>query len=187
MTLDGQKVDMRISDIQKCLHYLGEGMFALHYKVRGGREYFYILYNAETNVAFDAEFCGIGASGLTGGTVCGGVGEFHNGYLVISATDKATSNVKIISRDGEIKYPEISNGGGHIGIYSEGVFFAGNCFYDIDGNMVIDLSQYSPQQFKNEPVFKDGKCYLEISNDSGTVYYTEIDHDGNFVYEPKQK
>ena len=86
-----------------------------------------------------------------------------------------------------MKQTDVDFQGGKYGIYSEGVFFAGNCFYDLDGNIVIDLSEYSPGKFRNEPYFENDKCYLEITNNAGTEYYTEIDHEGNFIYEPKKK
>ena len=172
----------RMMTIKNCMYYLGEGMFALHYADRGSDPN-YTMYNAETGIGFDAGECGKSVLKNPFGYHCGSPGEFHDGYLVTRSDDL----IKLVGSDGTVKQTDVDFQGGKYGIYSEGVFFAGNCFYDLDGNIVIDLSEYSPGKFRNEPYFENDKCYLEITNNAGTEYYTEIDHEGNFLYEPKKK
>lgn len=173
-TLDGKKVDSRIYDIKNSLRYVGESMFAMHYATNGNSENSYIMFNAETGLGFDAG-------------ICEGIGEFHNGYMIVAGNRKVDTAIKIISRDGVVSEPGISTEGGNWGIFSEEVFFAGNRFYYVDGTVAIDLFAYPAEKIVNAPAFENNKCYLEIKNDAGTVYYTEIDHNGNFLYEPVKK
>ncbi len=171
---DSNATGSYISSIKRCLKYDEEGIFSLHYKTYGFNsvgEYCYHIYNAETGKGFDVSVTAGGCGRLV----------FHDGYSISQLDEK----IQIVSCDGEIRTPDIR--AGRCGIYAESVFFAGNCFYDIDGNMVIDLSAYSPDQFRGSPYFEDNVCRLELVNENGTIYETEIDHDGKFLYEPRKK
>ena len=59
-------------------------------------------------------------------------------------------------------------------------------FYDLSGNMQIDLGKYhlaaSPY-----PVFKDGYALLQLENEQNSPFYTLMDKNGNFVFEPRKK
>ena len=163
----GVKNGARIQQVKTLMSYLGEGMFALEYSPRGE----YMMYNAEKNIGFDAG-------------KCSGVGEFHDGYLIVRAESKVSAPVKIISSEGEIIDPGIQTEGGEIGNYSEGVFFVNGGFYDINGALIIDLSEY---EIVNVPMFEDNKCYLEMENNEGTIYTAELDHNGAFLSDPQKK
>lgn len=162
---------IRMNSIRKNITYLGEAMFVLNYASNGNGANLYMLYNAETNEGWDLD-------------VCYGITQFHDGYMTCQADNKVYSSVKIISREGQIIQTGIETDGGNVGPYSEGVFFSGVNFYHIDGTLAIDLSDHI---VVNTPYFENEKCYLEIENNAGSVYHTQIDHDGNFLYEPKKK
>ena len=73
-----------------------------------------------------------------------------------------------------------------LGCYSEGMFFyrPDKCFYDINMNKIIDLSDY-PLYFDDYwpgiYSFTDGYCKLVAKNDEGTIFYSLIDAEGNFI------
>lgn len=66
-----------------------------------------------------------------------------------------------------------------IGRYSEGLFFVRGAykFYDENGAMKIDLSQY---EVHGTPYFQDGYALIEFSNE----YFTIIDKQGKFMFDP---
>lgn len=63
------------------------------------------------------------------------------------------------------------NGGGYEG------------FYDVDGNMVIDLSQYKFDNY--DFAFKNGLCEMVIINDQNSYYKITIDKTGNVINSEK--
>ena len=84
-------------------------------------------------------------------------------------------------------------------VYSEGLFYA--CtdkaaspgFYDIEGNMVIDLSSYnmgripySSEMGVNAPYFENGQATILFANNAGSVFEAVIDKTGAFVGEPEK-
>lgn len=83
-------------------------------------------------------------------------------------------------------------------VYSEGLFYA--CsessapgFFDIDGNQVIDLSQYdmaripySSELGTNAPCFENGQATIFFTNNAGSVFQATIDKTGAFVGEPEK-
>ena len=56
-------------------------------------------------------------------------------------------------------------------------------FFDIHGNMVIDLFDYTIQDYNY--MFYDGYCLLSLRNDQNGRFYTVIDKKGNFMFEPR--
>lgn len=148
----------------KKLSYLENGWFALTRAETFGGEKKYVLYNVNTKAELQLS--------------CKFVRAFRNGYMMTASDDK----VMIVSENGEIIQTDIEASG--IGDYSDGLFYAGNCFYDLSGKLVIDLSAYDIQ---GTPMFENGKCELEIRNDGGTLYIVEIDKTGRFLSEPTRK
>ena len=71
-----------------------------------------------------------------------------------------------------------------IGKLSDGVFFNENdlCFYDLDLNRVLDLSEYplASSEF-NELYFKDGYCALHATSNDDVDFYSLIDKNGEFI------
>ena len=68
------------------------------------------------------------------------------------------------------------------GRYSEGVFFAKDGFYDLDGKKVIDISEYT-NQIMNQPYFDDGKCEIIVTNPDGVKFSGVIEKTGKFLKE----
>jgi len=52
-------------------------------------------------------------------------------------------------------------------------------FYDLNGNMVIDLSEYKTGW--QWPFFSNGECEIEIINNNDTEYIITIDKEGNVL------
>lgn len=80
------------------------------------------------------------------------------------------------------------------GPYSEGLFLgtpdsnwhdAEYGFYDINGILCIDLSEYDLQDIETTK-FLDGYCNISFKNPAGNIYYATIDKNGNFVREPSK-
>jgi len=59
-------------------------------------------------------------------------------------------------------------------------------FYNINGDLVIDLSDYIIDSSYNNPLpeFTDGYCLLSLNNPQGTRFFTIIDKNGNQMFEP---
>jgi hypothetical protein len=87
-----------------------------------------------------------------------------------------------------------------LGTYSEGLFYYENNgstsqfadvqqfakgFYDIDFNLIIDLSEYDIILSEGKPEFSNGYCLLPIFNPQGSKYFTVIDKTGKRMFEPK--
>ena len=59
-------------------------------------------------------------------------------------------------------------------------------FYDINGNLRIDLSKYKLQDTQNIK-FVNGCCNISFKNPAGNIYYATIDKNGNFVHNPSKE
>lgn len=174
--------ELRIHDIKNCMHYLGNHIFAVHYSTNGNSQKSFILYNADTGNSCDAGIC-VDNTTLKSTSYladdCSRIANYYNGYLTICADNY----VKIIDEKLNIYETGITCFG-KTGKYAEEVFFSGNCFYDINGQIKIDMSKYDPKYFQNEPFFENGTCYIELDNGNGIIYHTEIDKSGQFLYDP---
>ena len=59
-------------------------------------------------------------------------------------------------------------------------------FFDINGNQVIDLSAYNIKRGESlHPGFSGDYCLLQLRNEQGGRFYTVIDKNGDFIFEPK--
>jgi len=97
--------------------------------------------------------------------------------------DSSWNTVEIIQ---DVQFTVNSARGRVMADYAEGLFYVYNKhgFYDIDGNLVIDLSEYN-LQFSTPPVFSGGYCLLELKNDQYSCFFTLINKAGEFMFEPK--
>ena len=68
----------------------------------------------------------------------------------------------------------------YLGIYADNVFFCYDGFYDVEGNNVIDLSEYAGL-IKNRPQFINGECELIAEKSNGSRYKAIIDLNGDFI------
>jgi len=110
------------------------------------------------------------------------VGDFVNGYTI----KYSDYNVSVLVYDTEGNEKEIipenfenEEERYELGNYGEGMFWVGgaNKFYDENGAMKIDLSEY---KLSEAPFFQDGYALLKFSND----YFTIMDKTGKFMFDP---
>lgn len=100
--------------------------------------------------------------------------------------------IQLIFDDGTVKRTPIYKKGDYfydshyymVGKYSEGMFFYDRKFYDINGECMIDCSEHAIRcDFENIPMFKDGKCCLQIYKNE-KLWDVYIDASGNFISPP---
>lgn len=119
--------------------------------------------------------------------------NFDNGYGIVSGY---YTTKEIIDLNGNVICNYDSSA--RLGKYSEGVYFVGyyeekfaygqyidtyrGAFYNIEGQIELDISQYSLDSFYN--FFKDGYCYMRIINDHGIEFSAVMDRNGQFLFEP---
>lgn len=128
---------------------------------------------------------------------------FHDGVVVTYRTyqydrylDHHERQAVIIDKNGNITYIDAfmrpndwwfessddnpAKGNMNVGIYRDGLLWAFGGFYDIEGNLVIDLSDY---KITNIPQFRGGICQLTIKK-NGKLWSVEIDKSGEFLSDP---
>ncbi len=133
------------------------------------------------------------------------ISTFQDGYSLFCEAEDAFGGGRLnaLNTKGEIteftcKF--VPNKPGHnFPVYSEGLFYA--CtdkaarpgFYDIEGNMVIDLSSYnmgripySSEMGVNAPYFENGQATILFANNADSVFEAVIDKTGAFVGEPEK-
>ncbi|MBO5281037.1 MAG: hypothetical protein J6B55_07505 [Clostridia bacterium] len=119
---------------------------------------------------------------------------YHDGYMLMYQSNRYNSNFYNVNTKGEItKLPCIYDSwvGLSFPAYSDGVFFAENKFFDILGNVVLDISEYDLYgseygEDSTPPYFVNGKCTIKFRNNGGTLYKAVIDKQGNFVEKPSK-
>lgn len=133
------------------------------------------------------------------------ISTFQDGYSLFCEAEDAFGGGRLnaLNTKGEITEftcEFVPNKPGHnFPVYSEGLFYA--CtdkaarpgFYDIEGNMVIDLSSYnmgripySSEMGVNAPYFENGQATILFANNAGSVFEAVIDKTGAFVGEPEK-
>lgn len=133
------------------------------------------------------------------------ISTFQDGYSLFCEAEDAFGGGRLnaLNTKGEITEftcEFVPNKPGHnFPVYSEGLFYA--CtdkaarpgFYDIEGNMVIDLSSYnmgripySSEMGVNAPYFENGQATILFANNAGSVFQATIDKTGAFVGEPEK-
>ncbi|WP_304433064.1 hypothetical protein [Acutalibacter muris] len=133
------------------------------------------------------------------------ISVFQDGYLLFCEEEESLGGGKLYAMNTEGEITELPcqflpNKPGHnFPVYSEGLFYA--CseersnpgFYDIEGNLVIDLHEYnmgrifySSSQEVNAPCFENGQATILFQNNAGSVFKGIIDKTGAFVSEPEK-
>ena len=133
------------------------------------------------------------------------ISTFQDGYSLFCEAEDAFGGGRLnaLNTKGEITEftcEFVPNKPGHnFPVYSEGLFYA--CtdkaarpgFYDIEGNMVIDLSSYnmgripySSEMGVNAPYFENGQATILFANNADSVFEAVIDKTGAFVGEPEK-
>ena len=155
----------------RCI-YMNDGMFMY---ITGYNTFSHtssgLIYNSKTNTSFEIEKYGEEKR------------KYIDGYWIVrDGSGSGPHEVLIIDEEGNINHTGLKPD--YIGAYSEGVFFGGDGkFYDADMKVKIDLSEYN---IINYATFQEGRCKIIIKKNNGSEFETEIDHDGNFLYEPQK-
>ncbi len=174
------------------VHYVGNNCFVSMKKSKGGSSspfvsyaYMYIAYNVETGKSYSTagyewsfrkeiplicseedEHMIIGYDGYAGVT------EFH----ILNKSDMTVSDVCI---EGHLNsFANISEGVFSIALGESN--YPKHYIYDINGNIILDLSEYKTYGHQNV-YFTDGKCNLEIINNNDTKYRLTINKKGEVL------
>ena len=165
-----------LKDTDTKLSYVNDKMMYLSNKYK--KSYF---INLDTKEVFEDKF------GSHGNYIDGYIS--YNGNAGCGIVDKHGNNILNVN-----KVPKLQC------LYSKGVYF--NCtdkkFYNINGECVIDLSQYNIDNPYNYSGSYDGKvtgyvfdeygfCKITVINPSGKKYYGLIDITGKWVIELQDK
>lgn len=177
-------------------HFIGNSCFYI-YESRVGD----IIYNSELNkelvlpksAGAGVDFYRIHLEKSNDVYVCSDkfIVEYYedSNYQDVRILDTNTMEMNII-----IKNPEYHN---VVGPLSDGLFAMGyyssykvSAFYDVDGNKVLDVSEYDihyPKDTYNEyPYFENGKFKFITTNEAGTKYDMIIDKTGKVLSSTKQ-
>lgn len=131
------------------------------------------------------------------------ISVFQDGYALFCEEDEwGGGTLKAVNTKGEITELPcefLPNKPGHnFPIYAEGLFYANTAkskpgFFDIEGNLVIDLSKYemaripySIEMGVNAPYFENGQATILIANNADSVFSAIIDKTGELVGEPQK-
>ncbi|MBP3567949.1 MAG: leucine-rich repeat domain-containing protein [Lachnospiraceae bacterium] len=122
------------------------------------------------------------------------IGIYKDSYDKYSETlhgyYKTFTDYKIATVDlnGTISVSDIDESNSAVGIYSDGLFYYGNAFYDINFSKVLDLSENGWGNANTEysiPHFENGICRL-ITYKNGKYWTFEIDKSGNMLTEVEE-
>ncbi len=119
---------------------------------------------------------------------------YDDGYMLMYNSDRYNSHFFSVDKKGQLKeLPCRYSSSWGIGYpaYSDGVFFAEGLFFDINGNAILDISNYNlyGQEYNDRrepPYFVGGKCTIKFRNNGGTLYKAVIDKNGDFVEQPQK-
>lgn len=204
---DGLVMGKSVAYVQECdykaFNYIGNGCFSLVSWPHNG----YVtkaIWNGDNGKFFTDEDCVICNTNIY--NKHRDYGQYNNFHESVADND----GIVIVKKDWMIKYLDTStmqltdimsdNEVVNVNPYSEGLFASysnggestKNGFYNINGEKVIDLSDYlicTPDQdflfeskYGAKPlVFNNGYCHMDIRNDQGTKYRITIDKEGNVV------
>lgn len=132
--------------------------------------------------------------------------NFNDGYAVCTYFDAYYTNeygnkvkntalkkkIVLLDKIGRIHQTEIENSYiDMLGMYSDGVFYCNNAFYDIASNKILDLSGknygtvYTNRYGIYAPYFENGVCTL-ITQKNGKYWTFEIDKSGNMLTDAEE-
>lgn len=124
--------------------------------------------------------------------------NFQDGYLLFCEEDDyGWGMLNTITPQGVITELPCQCSG-NFTVYSEGLLFAYSeqykpGFYDINGNQIINLSDYDMRSVSyqsnlgiNVPYFENGQATILFTNNAGSIFQAAIDQTGAFVGEPEK-
>jgi len=112
---------------------------------------------------------------------------FYNDVIICPGGSGQSYWVLVINKDGTSYITQVERTAYYtkhadFGIYSNDLFWFWGSFFDLEGNKVLDLSEY---RVENIPMFYEGRAYIQITQ-NGKLWETEIDKQGNFLYELRE-
>ena len=118
------------------------------------------------------------------------VGFTENDELIWLHSTSYEGEVYITDKNNNTRQIAVTGGWGSAK-YGDGLVFIndrdGNTRYiDLDGDIIIDLSQYEVVDFQTGGRFYDGYAALDIIGQDGYHYLAVIDKSGNFIFDPIQ-
>lgn len=153
------------------LQYLGEGVFTAHEEDNWLHR---VFYNAVENINFE----------LSGYWYL--MGDYYNGKLLMyNSNDYGYVGVNYMDKTGNITMITGDVDTDEVGKYSDGLWYYDGKFYNDEGIAVVDISQYQISDDYRYPIFKDGYSVIVLVGADRYHYYTVIDIDGNFMFEPR--
>lgn len=168
------------------VYHLGEGVFVLSLGVQ--------VRSASGGITNVGNCSSVGSSGLTCylyNATTGTQSTFsavwlslcENGYMLMYNSNRYNSCFYRVDSEGTVSALPVNHrvNDYRVSGYSEGLFFANGYFYDIFGNIHIDLTAY---KITNAPYFKNGECTICFKNAAGTLYTAVIDMTGKFIVDP---
>ena len=159
---------------ENTLQYLGEGVFMAYEEDNWLHKVFY-------NVAEDVNFELNGYWYL--------MGNYYNGKLLMyNSNDYGYVGVNYMDKIGNITMITGEVNTNKIGQYSNGLWYYDGGFYNDEGTKIVDIEQYKEQieSVKHRyPVFVDGYSVIALMGKDSKSYYTVIDMNGEFMFEPR--
>lgn len=174
--------------IKENTSYIGEGMFLLIRKEMFGDTYTGLVYNARDDVGFCIRQYSSLKKVRKAGSISYAAEEkyspavtYRNGYWVILRGSGKRKEICIVDRFGHVR--RTGKMARRLGQYSDGLFFADGCFYDIHLRPRLILEGYC---IMNEPCFQNGKSSLVIKTERGEKYRIEMDRRGRLRGKPER-
>lgn len=179
--------------IAELTHYAGEGVFVIgeesgyyfnlssryneqYYRYNGN--YRTRLFNVETNTwlipgQYESRQSFLFKDGVYVASDAGHPGDTYF---------KVDEHVKLFTPETVTQTDVFCKSSRYVGRYSEGLFFSYDGFYNLNGEMQINLSEYAGLII-NQPYFENGTCMLIAENEIGTRFVAEIDSSGRYLTE----
>lgn len=181
--------------------YLGKGCFLSEkvksYEYSSSDDYMYIFYNADTGAFYSTanyewnekdRIDSLIRSNTDDCLIIGESAVHHRGddgeyvrtdFITLNKVDMTLGTISVYHDYAEATM--CGNIAGGLFAISFGGYanYPEYYFYDLNGNIVIDLSEYKTEW--QSLFFSDGECEIDIINNNGTEYTITIDKEGNVL------
>ena len=179
--------------------HIGDNMFYLLVEIGYENAYYYvnpfspISFTRDSLVSEEEDYISIDTNFNDGYAVCTYFDAYYkNAYGYEVKNISLTKNVVLLGKTGRIHQTEIKDTYvDRVGMYSDGVFYCNNAFYDIASNKILDLSGknygtvYTNRYGIYAPYFENGVCTL-ITQKNGKYWTFEIDKSGNMLTDAEE-
>jgi len=172
--------------------YLDEGMVYIARGIMNDTTHAVALLNIAENTWHELYLPGspsrVGYSRLSSHMSIYAGNSFHGG-LMYATSSGYFNRIYRMTTNGEISY--IAHNFRHYPAdtpFSDGLVFAwsgdNSGFYNTDGNLVIDLSDFAGNSNIYSPGFQGDNALMLIRNELGNNFFTLIDRQGNMLFDP---